>query len=238
MLYFACFVVLYSIIVLFNISTFQCVDCSIFFVGESIHCKASPCRHVFPLSLVNRLHPTAISHLIATTYFVVAISSPHGSPRSTSSIPSSSSAAALNTMKKSLAEDRMSMDTQEEEEDLSEYENNEEKEWTDAFPSMDSLSCLPICWISDCSQTSLYLLCPYSSVTISNCQDVTIVLGAVGGAVVCQNCERVRISVACRKLVVSNCVDCEYNIATLTASIISSDCENLSFGNLFFALSI
>jgi len=52
----------------------------------------------------------------------------------------------------------------------------------------------------------------------------------VRGAVIINGCERVRITVACRKLVVLNCLECEFNVATMSATVISGDSRSLVFG--------
>jgi hypothetical protein len=56
------------------------------------------------------------------------------------------------------------------------------------------------------------------------------VIGAVAGVVVVSGCERLRLSVACRKLVAHNCLECEFSVATLSPSIISGDTRSLVFG--------
>jgi hypothetical protein len=55
-------------------------------------------------------------------------------------------------------------------------------------------------------------------------------LGAVRGAVIIQGCERIVLTVACSKLVIQNSLECEINLASLTASVISGDSRSLTFG--------
>lgn len=88
----------------------------------------------------------------------------------------------------------------------------------------------PVLTVSQCSGSTMYLLMPYSSASINSCSDSEIVVGAVAGAVIVSGCERVRISVACRKLVIHNCLDCIFNVATLSTSTISGDSRSLVFG--------
>jgi len=91
---------------------------------------------------------------------------------------------------------------------------------------------LPHGLVAQCSRTSLYLLAPYSCVTIASCSDCEIVVGAVAGALVVTGCERVRISGTCRKLVVHSCLDCEISVATLSPAVISGDSRGLLVGPL------
>jgi hypothetical protein len=89
---------------------------------------------------------------------------------------------------------------------------------------------LPHLTLKACMGTSLYLLAPYQHGTVMACADCEVVIGAVAGALVVSNCERVSITVACRKLVVHNCVDCEFHLACTVPSVISGDSKHLSFG--------
>ena len=43
-------------------------------------------------------------------------------------------------------------------------------------------------------------------------------------------CERVRLTVACRKLIVMNCLECELNVSALSSSIMIGDCRAIVFG--------
>jgi hypothetical protein len=86
---------------------------------------------------------------------------------------------------------------------------------------------LPHCAVSFSSRAALYLLSPYASASITSCSDCDIVLGAVAGVVVVSGCERVRLSVACRKLVAHSCLDCEFFVGCLTPSVVAGDCRGL-----------
>ena len=76
----------------------------------------------------------------------------------------------------------------------------------------------------------MHYLSAYSCVSITNCNDCEIVIGAVSGAIVVHGCERIKLTVACRKLIIQNSLECELHIATLTPSVISGDSRSLSFG--------
>ena len=88
---------------------------------------------------------------------------------------------------------------------------------------------LPQLTISAAAGTSLYLLSPYQHGSVVACHDCEVIVGAVAGALIVANCERVRLTVSCRKLIVHNCVDCEFYIASASPSIVSGDSRHLSF---------
>lgn len=78
----------------------------------------------------------------------------------------------------------------------------------------------------------MHFLSAYSCVSITNCSDCEIVVGAVSGAVVLNSCERIKLTVACKKLIVQNCLECDLSVATLSASVIAGDSRSLIFGTL------
>jgi hypothetical protein len=90
--------------------------------------------------------------------------------------------------------------------------------------------------LSACSRTNLYLLSPYTFASVSSCSDSEIVLGAVAGVVVVSGCERIQLTVACRKLILWNCRDCDIRVASLTPTIVSGDSRGLCFGKLFVVI--
>lgn len=89
---------------------------------------------------------------------------------------------------------------------------------------------LPQLFISYCSKANLYMISPYYSASVTGCIDTTIVISAVYGAVIINGCERVKITCACRKLIIMNCLDCEFNVATLSTTIVLGDSRNLTMG--------
>ena len=89
---------------------------------------------------------------------------------------------------------------------------------------------LPHLTLKACTGTSLYLLAPYQHGTVIACADCEVIIGAVAGALIISNCERVSVTVACRKLVVHNCVDCVFHVACTVPSVISGDSKHLCFG--------
>ena len=70
------------------------------------------------------------------------------------------------------------------------------------------------------------------SAAISSCSDCTIVISAVAGVVLVSNCERLQITLACAKLVLRNCLDCDVKVATLSPSVVSGDSRGLTFSKL------
>jgi len=65
-------------------------------------------------------------------------------------------------------------------------------------------------FVNNCYESTVYLLSPSKQATIFGCVDCTIVLGACSGMVRLDECSRVNIIVACRRLCVVNC--CESTI--------------------------
>jgi len=100
-----------------------------------------------------------------------------------------------------------------------------------AAAALNIHSCdLPHATLQGCSRATLYLLSPFASASLFSCSDCTIVMSAVAGVVLLSSCERIQITVACPKLILRNCLDCDMRIATLTATLISGDSRGLTFG--------
>lgn len=97
---------------------------------------------------------------------------------------------------------------------------------------------LPPLYLNLCTKAKMYLISPYHSATITGCSDCEIVIGAVFGAVIVSNCERVQITCACRKLLVTGSLDCALNVATLTTTIIAGDCRGIVIGKKTFTLHL
>ncbi len=47
--------------------------------------------------------------------------------------------------------------------------------------------------VMDCHDSLIYLLCPLTHVNISACSDCTVVVGAVGGVLRIERCEKVQV---------------------------------------------
>jgi hypothetical protein len=89
---------------------------------------------------------------------------------------------------------------------------------------------LPQLYVNYSRGARLYLLSPYYSGSITGCIDCQIIVGSVYGALIVNGCERTKITASCRKLIVINCLECEFNIASVSASVVIGDSRNLSFG--------
>lgn len=91
-------------------------------------------------------------------------------------------------------------------------------------------SALPQLFINYCNRSKIYMISPYYSATVTGCADCDILIGAVYGAVIVNGCERVRLTVACRRLIVINCLECDFQIATTSPTVVIGDCRNISMG--------
>jgi len=89
---------------------------------------------------------------------------------------------------------------------------------------------LPQLYINYCKNARLYMISPYYSASITGCVDSTIIVGAVYGVLIMNGCERVKVTAACRKAIIINCLECEINLATLSHSIVMGDSRSLTFG--------
>lgn len=99
--------------------------------------------------------------------------------------------------------------------------------------TVNRLANLPTLSVASCVKSTIYTLSPYSAGTISSCRETEIIVGAVSGVVVMIGCEKVKLSVVCRKLIIYNCVECEIYIANLSPTVIIGDSRSLSFGKHF-----
>jgi TBCC domain-containing protein 1 len=83
--------------------------------------------------------------------------------------------------------------------------------------------------VSGCSDSHMYLLQPFEHATISACSGCTIVVGAVAGLLYVVDCERVTITSAARRVLVSNCYDVTHNIFTPSPPLLVGDNRNCKF---------
>jgi hypothetical protein len=89
---------------------------------------------------------------------------------------------------------------------------------------------LPQLTLSNCSKSIMYLLSPYMCGNITNSSDCELVIGAVSGTLIVSGCERLKLTVACNKLIVHNCLECEIHLACINPTVISGDSRSLLFG--------
>jgi hypothetical protein len=89
---------------------------------------------------------------------------------------------------------------------------------------------LPHLVVKGCTRSHIYLLSPFSSALLVDCQDCDIITGPVAGLVVVSGCIKSRITSVCRKLLVKSSCDCTFFLATLTPTLIQGDSRALVFG--------
>jgi hypothetical protein len=89
---------------------------------------------------------------------------------------------------------------------------------------------LPPLYIQGCFGTCLYYLGPYSNVSITNCNDCHVVLGAVSGVVRMVGCERIRLTVVTRKVLIVSCLDCVLNLSCLLPTILAGENKGIIVG--------
>uniref|UniRef100_A0A6U6IXW2 C-CAP/cofactor C-like domain-containing protein n=1 Tax=Odontella aurita TaxID=265563 RepID=A0A6U6IXW2_9STRA len=77
--------------------------------------------------------------------------------------------------------------------------------------------------VSECSDAHMYLLQPFEHATIAACTDCTIVVGAVAGLLHVVDCERVTITSAARRVLVSNCADVLHCVFTPSPPLLVGD---------------
>jgi len=83
--------------------------------------------------------------------------------------------------------------------------------------------------INACSDSHIYLLQPFEHVTISGCINCTIVIGAVAGLLHVVDCERTKITVAARRIIVSNCSDVLHFAFTPSKPLLVGDNRSCQF---------
>lgn len=181
----------------------------------------NPLRHIMSSSSIHANLPSVVRHFASTLLYTTAASSDNSGQ-----IPPSSSDTSLVDI------DRMRTS----QDDLKELLRKESKSVdqkassSSTSSSSSNLSVLPQALITGCVGAHLYLLSSYSTATISSSHDCEIVIGAVAGAIILSACERVTLTVACRKLVVVGCLDCKINVASMSANVITGECRGLLFG--------
>ena len=83
--------------------------------------------------------------------------------------------------------------------------------------------------VVDCSDAHIYLLQPFEHATIAACTGCTIVVGAVAGLLHVVDCERVTITSAARRVLVSNCSDVLHCIFTPSPPLLVGDNRSCQF---------
>jgi len=76
----------------------------------------------------------------------------------------------------------------------------------------------------------IYLLTSLNSIQISKCSDTTIITGPVKSSVKISRCKNLRVVILARRLIVQDCVHCTLMIYTPTPPIIGASCHNIILG--------
>ena len=83
--------------------------------------------------------------------------------------------------------------------------------------------------VSECSDAHMYLLQSFEHATITACSNCTIVVGAVAGLLHIVDCEKMTITSAARRILVSNCNDVSHYIFTPSPSLLVGINRNCQF---------
>jgi len=100
----------------------------------------------------------------------------------------------------------------------------------DALKTKTTTETLPHMNVQNCSHTSVYLLSPYATGSVTNCSDCELITGPVAGTIIIADCERVRVTTVARKVILRNCFDCVINCQTLSPVIVAGDSRGLLVG--------
>lgn len=96
-------------------------------------------------------------------------------------------------------------------------------------PSLPNNGRLHDVHVTDCSDAHIYLLQPFEHATISACTNCTIVVGAVAGLLHMVDCERIKITSAARRVLISNCFDVSHFIFTPSPCLLVGDNRSCQF---------
>jgi len=96
-------------------------------------------------------------------------------------------------------------------------------------PSMSTNGRLHDVLVAECSDAHMYLLQSFEHATISACSNCTIVVGAVAGLLHVVDCEKMTITSAARRILVSNCNDVSHYIFTPSPPLLVGINRNCQF---------
>jgi len=85
------------------------------------------------------------------------------------------------------------------------------------------VSATPCAEVTSCSDSMIYLLEPYHYVSISGCSDCTIVVGACARSMLMEQCERVTLMCATKRIAVRSCFECTFHLAIVNQPIFIGD---------------
>ena len=91
------------------------------------------------------------------------------------------------------------------------------------FGSPRYASSTPCAEITSCSDSVIYLLEPYHYVSISGCTDCTIVVGACARSLRVEQCERVTLMCATKRIAVRSCFECTFHLGIANQPVFIGD---------------
>ena len=100
---------------------------------------------------------------------------------------------------------------------------------TTTSPSLSTNGRLHDVFVAECSDAHMYLLQPFEHATISACSNCTIVVGAVAGLLHVVDCEKMTITSAARRILVSNCDNVSHYIFTPSPPLLVGNNRNCQF---------
>ncbi len=100
---------------------------------------------------------------------------------------------------------------------------------TTSSPSLSTNGRLHDVLVAECSDAHMYLLQSFEHATISACSNCTIVVGAVAGLLHVVDCEKMTITSAARRILVSNCNDVSHYIFTPSPPLLVGINRNCQF---------
>jgi hypothetical protein len=84
--------------------------------------------------------------------------------------------------------------------------------------------------VTDCVESTIYILSPVGSASVSRCRNCLIVVGACEGVLHLQHCQNVTLVAASSVLQVSDCHHCELNIFCASPPLLTDNSSHLSLG--------
>eukprot|EP00903_Cladosiphon_okamuranus_P009851 g9361.t1 len=77
--------------------------------------------------------------------------------------------------------------------------------------------------VNCCQESYVYVLSAVRFATVMGCKDCTVVIGAAAGMVRVEECERMQLVTCCRRLTVTNSLECIFPIFVATPPVLSGD---------------
>lgn len=77
--------------------------------------------------------------------------------------------------------------------------------------------------VNFCQESYVYVLTAVRFATVLGCKDCTVVIGAAAGMVRVEECERMQLVTCCRRLTVTNSLECIFPVFVATPPVLSGD---------------